>query len=43
MHNPVIFDRPEMTARLLGGTVQYIEKPLQLTDVVFEVIEDLSE
>jgi hypothetical protein len=43
MHNPVIFDNPEMTARLLGGTVQYIEKPLQLTDVVFEVIEDLSE
>jgi hypothetical protein len=43
MHNPVIFSNPELTARLLGGTVQYIEKPLQLTDVVFEVIEDLSE
>jgi hypothetical protein len=43
MHNPVIFTNPEMQARLLGGTVQYIEKPLQLTDVVFEVIEDLSE
>jgi hypothetical protein len=43
MHNPVIFTNPEMQARLLGGTIQYIEKPLQLTDVVFEVIEDLSE
>ncbi len=43
MHNPVIFADPEMKGRLLGGTVQYIEKPLQLADVVFEVIEDLTE
>lgn len=43
MHNPVIFDNPEMKARLVGGTIQYIEKPLQMTDIVFDIIEDLSE
>ena len=43
VHNPVIFTDPEMKARLVGGTVQYIEKPLQLTDIVFDVIEDLAE
>jgi hypothetical protein len=43
VHNPVIFSDPEMKARLLNGTIQYIEKPLQLTDVVFEVVEDLAE
>lgn len=43
MHPVVVFDRPEMRGRLVGSTVQYIEKPLQLTDVVFEVIEDLAD
>ncbi len=42
MHNPVIFDRPELKARLVGSTVQYIEKPLQMTDVVFSVGEELT-
>lgn len=43
MHNAVIFDRPEMKARLLGNTVQYIEKPLQMTDITFDIVEDLTE
>lgn len=41
-HNAVVFDRPEMEAKLLAGTVQIIEKPLQMCDIVFEVIEDLT-
>jgi hypothetical protein len=43
VHNAVIFSNPEIKSRLVGSTIQYIEKPLQLTDVVFDVIEDLSE
>ena len=43
MHNAVVFHKPEMKARLLAGTVQFIEKPLRLTDIVFETIEDLTE
>jgi len=42
MHNPLIFHKPEMKARLLAGTIQYIEKPLQMTDMVFDVIEDMT-
>jgi len=43
MHNPVIFHQPEMKARLVAGTVQYVDKPLKVTDIIFDVIEDLSE
>jgi hypothetical protein len=43
LHNPVVFHRPEMKARLVNGTIQYIDKPLKLTDIVFDVIEDLTE
>lgn len=43
LHGAVIFHRPEMKARLLNGTIQYIDKPLQMTDVVFDVLEDLTE
>lgn len=43
MHNPVIFDSPEMTARIIAGTVQEIEKPLMMYDVTFDVLEDLTE
>ncbi len=42
MHNPVVFDNPETTCRLVGSTIQYIEKPLKLTDIVFDIIEDLT-
>lgn len=42
LHNIVIFHKPEMQARLLNGTIQFIEKPLQMTDVVFDIIEDLT-
>jgi len=42
MHNAVIFNNPEMTCRLVNNTIQYIEKPLKLTDIVFDVIEDLT-
>jgi len=42
MHNAVVFDNPETTCRLVGNTIQYIEKPLKLTDIVFDVIEDLT-
>jgi len=43
MQNPVIFNQPELQARLIAGTIQYIEKPLQMTDVVFEITEDLTQ
>lgn len=42
-HNAVIFADPEMKGRLLQSSVQYVDKPLRMTDVVFEVIEDLTE
>lgn len=42
LHNPVIFYKPEMKARLIDNTIQYIEKPLKLTDITFEVVEDLT-
>jgi hypothetical protein len=32
-----------MKARLLNGTIQYIDKPLRMTDIVFDVLEDLTE
>jgi hypothetical protein len=38
-----IFQKPEMKARLLNGTIQYIDKPLRMTDIVFDVLEDLTE
>jgi hypothetical protein len=43
LHNPVIFHKPEMKARLINGTIQYIDKPLKMTDIVFDVMEDLAE
>lgn len=43
MHNSVVFYQPEMKARLLAGTVQYIDKPLRMSDIVFDVLEDLTE
>jgi hypothetical protein len=43
MHPVAIFHQPEMKARLLGGTIQYIDKPLRMTDIVFDVLEDLTE
>jgi hypothetical protein len=43
VHNAVIFSNPEVRSKLVGSTIQYIEKPLQLTDIVFDVIEDLTE
>ncbi len=43
LHNPVIFHKPEMKARLVNGTIQYTEKSLTLTDVSFEVFEDMTE
>lgn len=43
IHNPVIFYKPEMKARLVAGTVQYIDKPLKAMDIVFDVVEDMTE
>ena len=43
MHNAVIFANPEIKARLIGNSIKYTEKPLQMFDVEFEVIEDLTE
>jgi hypothetical protein len=43
MHNPVIFHKPELKARLVAGTIQYIDKSLMTTDIVFDVIEDMIE
>jgi hypothetical protein len=43
IHPAVIFHNAEMKARLINGTIQYIEKPLRMTDVVFDVMEDLTE
>jgi hypothetical protein len=43
MPSAILFTSPEMKARLLGGTVQYIDKPLRMTDIVFDVLEDLTE
>jgi hypothetical protein len=43
MYNPVIFTQPELKARLLAGTIQYVDKPLMATDIVFEVMEDMTE
>jgi hypothetical protein len=43
IHNPVIFHKPEMKGRLLAGSVQYIDKPLKAMDIVFDVIEDMTE
>lgn len=43
MHNPVIFHQPEMKARLMAGTIQYVDKPLMATDIIFEVVEDMTE
>jgi hypothetical protein len=43
IHNPVIFHKPEMKARLVNGTIQYTEKSLTLTDITFEVLEDMTE
>jgi hypothetical protein len=42
LHNAVVFDRPEMKARLLAGTIRYTEKPLRMMDVTFDVIEDMT-
>ena len=42
LHNPVIFHKPEMKARLVNGTIQYIDKPLKSTDIIFDVIEDMT-
>ncbi len=43
MHNPVIFHKPEMKARLVAGTIQYTDKALKATDINFSIIEDLAE
>jgi len=43
LHNAVIFHQPEMKARLVGGTIQYIDKSIKAMDVVFDVIEDMTE
>ena len=43
MHNPVIFQYPEMKGRLMNGSIQYIDKPLKAMDIVFDVLEDLTE
>jgi hypothetical protein len=43
MHNAVVFHKPEMKASLLNGTIQYIDKQLQMNDIVFDVLEDLTE
>lgn len=43
LHPAVIIDNPELKAHLVAGTIQYTEKPLQLTDITFDIIEDLSE
>lgn len=42
IHNAIVFDRPELTGRIVGGTIQYVEKPLQMSDVIFTVVEDMS-
>jgi len=43
MHNPVIFHKPELKARLMAGTIQYVDKPLKAMDIVFDVVEDMTE
>jgi len=43
MHNLVIFHKPELKARLVAGTIQYVDKPLMATDIIFNIMEDLSE
>lgn len=43
LHPIVIVHKPELTARLLGSTIQYVEKPLRFTDISFDIIEDLTE
>jgi len=43
MHNPVIFHQPEMKARLVAGTIQYVDKAVKYTDITFEIIEDMTQ
>jgi hypothetical protein len=42
-HNAIVFHQPELKARLVGSTIQYIDKALKSTDIVFSVVEDLTE
>jgi hypothetical protein len=41
--NPVIFHQPEIKARLVAGTIQYVDKAIKTTDINFDIVEDMTE